>query len=105
MITMKTRTLWLIFLSACIIGTGLQIWVEGWDDFNIRLGDPAFALLMYGPCILPLLLISAPFCAFAGRRIAESKQRSQSEGFLLGLVFGPLGVFIVASLPDKRDEE
>jgi len=38
-------------------------------------------------------------CAAAGSAICEGKGRSAFEGFLLGLLFGPIGLIICAVLP------
>ncbi|MGO9471412.1 MAG: hypothetical protein ACLQIB_06975 [Isosphaeraceae bacterium] len=37
--------------------------------------------------------------AMVGCYVAYEKGRSQMEGFILGLLFGPLGLLIVACLP------
>jgi len=38
-------------------------------------------------------------CAVCGIYVATEKNRSQNEGFLFGLLFGPLGLIVVACLP------
>lgn len=38
-------------------------------------------------------------CGLLGVFVATEKRRSQSEGFLLGFLFGPIGAVIVALLP------
>jgi len=40
-------------------------------------------------------------CAMVGWSIAIEKHRSPWEGFIYGLLFGPLGPLIEACLPDR----
>lgn len=42
----------------------------------------------------------AIFCGFTGVYIATQKGRSQGEGMFFGLLFGPLGLVVAASLPN-----
>jgi hypothetical protein len=49
--------------------------------------------------IIPFALFS---CAALGCYVACEKGRAATEGTLLGLLFGPLGVVIVAPLPDQK---
>lgn len=45
-------------------------------------------------------LLTALVFGFLGMWVADQKSRPSSEGFLLGLLFGPLGVLIEAVLPN-----
>lgn len=38
-------------------------------------------------------------CMVAGVYVADAKSRSTTEGFFFGILFGPIGVLIVACLP------
>ncbi len=48
--------------------------------------------------IFPIAVLAVVF-GFLGMWIALQKRREQQEGFILGLLFGPLGVLIEAVLP------
>ena len=48
--------------------------------------------------IFPIAVLAVVF-GFLGMWIAVQKRREQQEGFILGLLFGPLGVLIEAVLP------
>jgi hypothetical protein len=39
-------------------------------------------------------------CAVAGKYVAVQKGRPEGEGILFGILFGPLGLILVACLPD-----
>ena len=41
---------------------------------------------------------------FTGRYIAMQKNRSEAEGFWLGVLFSALGIIIVALLPTKEEK-
>ena len=51
--------------------------------------------------MLPALLIVAVIFACFGGYVANQKGRDVGEGIMLGLLFGPLGVVVVALLPSK----
>ena len=52
-----------------------------------------------------IAFISCFITAFLGKYVANEKNRSSSEGFILGLLFNLLGVIIVALLPTKQIEK
>jgi hypothetical protein len=52
--------------------------------------------------VLGIAFICGLIFGFLGRWIAGEKHREPSEGFLLGFLFGPLGVLIEALLPTKE---
>ena len=54
--------------------------------------------------LIILLIVWAAFGAL-GYYIATQKGRPQAEGLLLGFLFGPLGVLLVALLPSKSAEQ
>jgi hypothetical protein len=49
--------------------------------------------------VIIALGVYALLCAGAGMAVASEKHRGIGEGFLYGLLFGPIGVLIVACLP------
>ena len=53
-----------------------------------------------GYLILPIVVCMVT--GFLGRYVAKEKNRSSSEGFILGFLFNLLGVIIVALLPSKE---
>lgn len=42
-------------------------------------------------------------CGLAGLYVSAQKGRGEGEGWWFGLLFGPLGLVVVASLPDLRE--
>ena len=53
----------------------------------------------------PMLIVVGIVCAFFGSAalgglIAESKRRRPTEGMMLGLLLGPIGVIVAAMLPN-----
>ena len=51
---------------------------------------------------LILAIVVCMVTGFLGRYVAKEKNRSSSEGFILGFLFNLLGVIIVALLPSKE---
>ena len=49
-----------------------------------------------------ILILSSFIMGFLGSYVAKEKNRSGTEGFLLGLLFSIIGVIIVALLPTKE---
>ena len=49
-----------------------------------------------------ILILSSIIMGFLGSYVASEKNRSGTEGFLLGFLFSFLGVIIVALLPNKE---
>jgi hypothetical protein len=61
-----------------------------------------FGLLLWLPILVPLAAIALPGCAALGGAIAERKRRDSVEGYLLGLLLGPIGVIVAGALPGRR---
>ena len=49
--------------------------------------------------LLVTIGIGAVICGGIGAYVAAQKRRAAAEGFLLGLILGPLGVVVAALLP------
>ena len=52
-----------------------------------------------------ILILSSIIMGFLGSYVASEKNRSGTEGFLLGLLFSIIGVIIVALLPTKEKKK
>ena len=52
--------------------------------------------------IIEIAILSSVIMGFLGSYVAIEKNRSGTEGFLLGLLFSLIGVIIVALLPTKE---
>ena len=97
---MKIRTVWLVNFLSVPLGIALEGWMFGWEDVRLRLESIYFLALIYSPFLIPAALIGLPVCGMIGLRVANRKLREPAEGFLLGILLGPLGVLSEATLPD-----
>ena len=52
--------------------------------------------------MIGIVIVSSFILGFLGSYVAKEKNRSGTEGFLLGFLFSFLGVIIVALLPNKE---
>jgi hypothetical protein len=52
--------------------------------------------------MIGIVIVSSFILGFLGSYVAKEKNRSGTEGFLLGFLFSFLGVIIVALLPTKE---
>jgi hypothetical protein len=50
--------------------------------------------------VIPLWIVMG----FLGAFVAAQKRRAVAEGFMMGLLFGPLGVLVEALLPNESDQ-
>jgi hypothetical protein len=55
--------------------------------------------------IIEIVILSSVIMGFLGSYVAKEKNRSGTEGFLLGLLFSLIGVIIVALLPTKEKQK
>ena len=51
--------------------------------------------------LLAIAVVFGGVCAY----MSEKKGRTHTEGFLIGFLFGALGILIVLVLPKKKKEE
>jgi len=49
--------------------------------------------------VLTIAILDAVLCACLALYVASQKNRSPAEGFILGILFGPIGVIVAALLP------
>jgi hypothetical protein len=97
----KATTIGLSALLFVLLSLALEVLVKGRDHWQTGSGTLIFLLLLASPILIPAFLVSLPFCALIGRSVAYRKRRHPAEGFLLGLVLGPLGVLIEGALPHR----
>jgi hypothetical protein len=94
-------TVWLSVLLLVLFSLALEVLVKGWDGWLIDSSTFLFLVLLLSPILVPAFVVSLPFCALTGRSIAYRKRRRPAEGFVLGLLLGPLGVLIEGALPNQ----
>jgi hypothetical protein len=99
----KATTIWISLLLLVFFSIALEILVKGWDRWQVGFGTPALLLLFFSPILIPAFLVSLPFCALIGRSIAHRKRRRPAEGFMLGLLLGPLGLLIEGALRNRTE--
>ncbi len=59
---------------------------------------PTELIIVFGPILIWL------FCGVAGSRMMETRGRSGLAGFLLGILFGPLGLIIILLVSDSAEK-
>lgn len=100
----------LAWVCAAVCGRAGRVWVSA-DDCDVvwRGNNPqmvcsaASSQTALGVAIV-VWLIAAVVCGVIGGFIGQAKGRRRS-GYLLGLLFGPIGLIVVAVLPATVDAE
>jgi len=98
---MKARNVWLITFLVVSATIGLELLVFGWTEMLLRLESSIVLTVIYFPLLALAVVLGLPLCGFLGLWLAAIKSRSSAEGFLLGLLLGPVGLIIEAALPDE----
>jgi hypothetical protein len=106
-VAMKTRNIGLAVILLIATSVGLEVAVHGveslWLDAQSLFFRTLFSPFALAAVIVAVIVVSAVSGA-VGLWLADYKLRSPLEGFLLGLLLGPLGILIEAALPDLRED-